>query len=191
MTERVRVSEPVERSRAEVRRWLREGFDDLGEPVRVLAEDVLGAGDERIDWIAVLRSGRAVVGLLATERPPPGFLESGLVQRAWVGARLRDWQKLAPGLDVRADLRPVLLLLAPELPPSLEVAAREADASTLWIVRYAFERRGTSVRAVLRRERGADTPAPEPAAEIPSGDRPLRSLFRTGLSDEDLSPPAA
>jgi hypothetical protein len=168
--------------RAEVRRRLRTRLAELDEPLRILAEEIRGEEEAVIDWVAALPNGRVVVGLLRLEEGDACFLTEGLVQRAWVAARLRDWEKLAPGLDIRSELRPVLLLVAPGFSRKLRLAAPEADAQTLKLISYRWEEIGTEHEPRLQAVNLPERPALSP----PSGPQADRSAFRTGLSDEDL-----
>lgn len=162
-------------SRSEARRRLRSRLSDLGEPLRLLAEEIRGEEERTIDWVAARPDGRVVVALLTTGSADAALLADGLVQRAWVGARLRDWEKLAPGLDVRPEQKPVVLLIASEFPRWLRLAAREADPEGVWLARY---RPGDPALERLPLPQAPAVPEPPPRA---------RSRFRTGLDEDDLS----
>ena len=172
--------------RAALRRELRPRLGQIGVSLQLLAENALGEEDEPIDWLATLPDGRALVGLVALAEGDGALLARGLAQRAWVRARIPDWQQLAPGLIVRPELSPILLLLAPEFPRLLRIAAREADAEGIRLVRYQWRtgRRG----AELALEAAAAPPAP--SREPPSAAR-LVSVFRSGLSQRDFEPDAS
>jgi hypothetical protein len=169
--------------RAELRRRLRARLGDLGRPVRLLGEAILGAGDREIDWVGAESDGRAWLGLLA---PGPGnarLLEEGLVQRAWLEARLSDWLQLAPGLGLRTDARPRLVLVASRFRHATRIAARESDGEGIRLAVFHF--RGGSAVAL----EGLAAPAgPRAQALADVADPlPLRSRFRTGLTDADLA----
>ena len=120
------------------------------------------------------------MGLLLPDAANGAFLAAGLAQRAWVEARLSDWLQLAPGLGVRPELRPRLLLVARELPRSLCTAAREADAEGIRLARFAPD---AEAPAGFRLERVEPPPRPRrtrTAAPAPA------SRFRTGLGEDDL-----
>ncbi|MDJ0867308.1 MAG: hypothetical protein QNK03_14455 [Myxococcota bacterium] len=174
----------AEPDRERLRSELGARLGELGSPIRLLAEDVLGADDEPIDWVGVEPDGRAALALLATGPADGDLLVAGLAQRAWLEARLPDWEKLATGLGIRSELRPRLLLVAAALPRALRVAAREADAEGIRLGRF----RSASADEPLRLELVELPPQPRPRAPAAP---PALSIFRTGLSDEDLEISAA
>ena len=173
------IHDPQER--AALRSELRPRLGQIGVSLQLLAENALGEEDEPIDWLAALPDGRALVGLVALAAGDGALLALGLAQRAWVRARIPDWQQLAPGLIVRPEVAPVLLLLAPEFPRLLRIAAREADAEGIRLVRYQWRtgRRGSELALEV-----ADAP-PAPSREARSAPR-LVSVFRTGLNEADF-----
>ncbi len=175
MSERV----PQPPARVGLRERLRAGLAELGPPLRLIAEALCGEEEELIDWVAAEPDGRAVVGLLEPGEAGATLLTDGLTQRAWVAARLGDWLKLAPGLGLRPELRPRLLLVAADFGRRLRVAAREADAGGIWLVRF---RDGAQGGVGLERLAASDPPA----AAAPPGDAPGSAGFRTGLTDADL-----
>ncbi len=162
-----------------LRERLRLGLTQLGPTLRLVAESLCGEEDELIDWLAMEADGRAVVALLAPGPASAALLADGLAQRAWVAARLDDWRKLAPSLELSPRLRPRLLLVAADFPRRVRVAAREADASGIWLARHREADGGTSVLERLDRGRACEPDAPS------ASPRSARS-FRSGLSDEDL-----
>jgi hypothetical protein len=180
---------------AAARRLARAGLAQLGTPLEILAEDLLGEEDARIDWVAAEPDGRVWVGLVAREGEGDALLARGLAQRAWVRARLRDWQKLAPGLRVRLDLAPRLALLAPGASRTLRAAAREADAGGIRLVEL-----GAGTAQADSGTHPAWTDPPRSAASRPSeppscptapdrSDAPPpagASIFRSGLSERDF-----
>ena len=178
------MSEPTP-ERSALRRELRSRLGQLGVSLQLLAEGVLGEEDEPIDWVAALPDGRAVVGLLAPEAGDGALLARGLGQRAWVQARLPDWQQIAPGLVLRPEARPLLLLVASDFPRAVRIAVREADPDGIRMVRYAWRagRRGTE----LALEAVEAPPRPIPG-EPPAAPPRLASTFRSGLSEQDFEP---
>ena len=167
--------------RPALRRELRSQLGQLGVSLQLLAEGMLGEEDEPIDWLATLPDGRALVGMLGLGPGDGALLARGLAQRAWVQARLPDWQRLAPGLLVRPEARPILLLLAPEFPRAIRIAAREADAEGIRMVRYHWRsgRRGA--------ELGLEAvEAPPRPAQAPDTSPRIASAFRSGLSEHDF-----
>jgi len=177
--------EPRDAQAAALRRELRSQLGGLGVPLQILAEDVAGESDERIAWIAMAPDGRACVVLVDPDGGDDALVARGLAQRAWVQARIADWLQLAPGLGARAELRPRLLLLAPEFSRLTRVAAREADPDgLLQLVRFRWS--PTANGPVLRLDRLEPPPPgrPTPPAE---DERPVASVFRSGLGERDFS----
>lgn len=169
-----------------LRRELRSQLGRLGVPLQILAEDVAGEADGRIEWIAMAPDGRVCVALVDAEGEDDALVARGLAQRAWVQARIADWLKLAPGLQARPDLRPRLLLLAPEFSRLARVAAREADSDgLLQLARIRWSVGGNGGPA-LRVELLDPLPSNEPTAAAPAGDRPVASVFRSGLGERDF-----
>jgi hypothetical protein len=166
-------------------RRLRARLGQLGVSLQILAEDVMGDEDVRIDWVAVDPSGRAWVVLVAPEEAEaPLLLARGLAQRAWLEARLPDWRQLAPELPVRLDARPRLLLIAPGFPRLVQVAAREADAEGISLARLRWSAADGPGEAGLEPVRPPPAPAREETA-LPTAPR-RASAFRSGLSDHDF-----
>jgi hypothetical protein len=168
---------------AALRRELRARLGLLGAPLQLLAEDVLGEDDARIDWVAVEPDGRLCVVLLAAGAADEGLLARGLAQRAWMQARVPDWQKLVPGLGARADLRPRLLLIATDFSRLVRIAAREADPDGLRLACYRWAP-GQSGGSALVVEAVDALPAPRVPQEPPAA--PLASVFRSGLGERDF-----
>jgi hypothetical protein len=168
---------------AALRRELRARLGQLGAPLQLLAEDVLGEDDARIDWVAVEPGGRMTVALLGLEGGDESLLARGLAQRAWVQARIGDWRQLAPGLAARADLRPRLLLLAPDFSRVVRIAAREADPDALQLARFrwSLEQNGAPELALALLD-----PLPVALGEPEPTRTPLASVFRSGLGDRDF-----
>lgn len=177
--------------RRALRRQLRARLGALGAPLQLLAEDLLGEEDEPIDWVAVEPGGRAWVGLVAVEEDED-LLVRGLVQRAWVHARLPDWLRLAPGLAVRPEARPRLVLLAPGFSRRVRIAAREADAEGIRLVRFRWGPGRDEAGCTLELLDFPALPAREPAGAegaTPAPRRPLApvlSVFRCGLDERDF-----
>jgi len=113
-----------------------------------------------------------------------GLVARGLAQRAWVQARIADWLQLAPGLAARPELRPRLLLLAPEFSRLARVAAREADPDGL-LQLARFRWCAAAGGPTLRLEPLAPPP-PARATPPPPAERPVASVFRSGLAERDF-----
>lgn len=166
--------------RRSLRRAIVPRLGQLGTPLEVIAEDVLGEEDGAIDWVAAAADGRAFVVLVAGGTGDATLLQAGLVQRAWVEARIPDWRKLAPSLAVREEPPPRLLLIARDFDRATRIAAREAAGAAIVLARWRFA--GTTGEVDLQRLEpeprvGRDLPAPVPKAA---------SAFRTGLRDADF-----
>ena len=171
----------------ELRQALRARLGRLGAPLQIVAEGVLGEDDQRIDWVAVEPGGRVCVVLVGGPEDGEALLARGLAQRAWVQARLGDWQQLAPGLAARADLRPRLLLVAADFSRVTRRAAQEADAEGVGLARFRWvpADEGRALDLALE-PLGARSAAPDaaPAARGPAA--PLTSVFRSGLDERDF-----
>ena len=165
-----------------MRRELRSRLGQLGVSLQLLAEGVLGEEDEPIDWLATLPDGRLLVGLLSIGAGDGALLARGLAQRAWAEARIPDWQQLAPGLVVRAEARPLLLLLAPEFPRGIRIAVREADPEGIRMVRFLWRSSRRGPELALEAVEAPPRPA-EPGAGAPAQ---LASVFRSGLVERDF-----
>lgn len=170
--------------RESARRALRVGLaaqlGRAGTPLVVIAEDLIGEEDGGIDWVAASPDGVAWVVLVDPQIGGAALLEQGLVQRAWVGHRLRDWCKLAPSLPLRPDLPARVLLIARDFERSTLLAAREAAGEEIWLARWS----GDPARPALERH-----PAPpRPARESEPPVARIASVFRSGLRDADLAP---
>ena len=167
-----------------LRRALASSLGQLGAPLQCLAEDVLGEEDGVIDWVAAGPDGRAFVVLVAEGCGGGALLEAGLVQRAWVRARIADWRKLAPDLALRADLAPRVLLIARDFARSTRIAAREAAGAggEIWLARWsAAPGMGRIEIARIDAERAAAREVAPPPAQRAT------SRFRTGLRDADFA----
>lgn len=153
-------------------------------PLRILAEDVLGA-DSRIDLVGVDPDGRIVLVLIGDDADDGALLTRGLAQRAWVQPRLRDWLQLGADLQVSSSAPVVAALLAPGFSPETRAAAEAVgpDAVTLWACRCVGN--GVSVEVLLERLSAAPggDEAPGRPAGAPAG---AAGRFRSGLSEEDL-----
>lgn len=178
-----------------LRRTLRARLGALGAPLQILAEGLLGEGDSRIDWIAVEPAGRLWVILVDEDGKDDHLLVRGLAQRAWVRARLPDWQQLARDLPARSEPQPLLALVAPAFSRLVRAAAHEADPAggiRLGHFRWQPGPHGNAelllepvppLEATARR----DAPPPESA---PSGTgHVLASSFKSGLTDRDFESP--
>jgi hypothetical protein len=169
---------------AALRRALRSRLGHLGRPLQVLAEEVLGEEDARIDWLAMEPDGRLCV-IVVGPAGDEALLATGLAQRAWAQARIGDWLQLAPGLAARPDLRPRLVLIAPAFPRMVQVAAREADAEELALATWRWTH-PAGRDPELAVELLEPPPHPRPAAGTPAAAAPVSSVFRSGLAERDF-----
>ena len=165
-----------------LRRELRSRLGLLGAPLQLLAEDVLGEEDARIDWVAIEPDGRVCV-VLVGDGADETLLALGLAQRAWVQARIGDWHQLSPGLAARTDLRPRLLLLARDFSRVVRLAAREADPEWLRLARFRWKH-ASGREPELTLEALEPLPVPRPAPTPASA--PVASVFRSALGERDF-----
>lgn len=169
-----------------LRRALAPCLGQVGTPLHCIAEDLLGEEDGVIDWVAAGPEGRAFVVLVAAGTGDAALLEAGLVQRAWVRARIADWRKLAPDLMLRAEFAPRVLLIARDFTRSVRIAAREAATGSgeIWLARWgAAPETGRVEIARIDTERAAARALESPPTQPP----PTPSRFRTGLRDGDFA----
>ncbi len=169
----------------DLQRALRSRLAAIGGPLQILAEGLLGDEDGRIDWVAVEPNGRLWVVLIDRAGGDERLLARGLAQRAWVRDRLPDWKQLARDLPARGDTPPLLVLLAPDFPRLVRVAAQEADGDGIRLGRYWWQP-GARGSAELRLEpvRALDANARSEAAR--RAPKPLSSAFQSGLTDRDF-----
>jgi len=176
----LRMAEVGENPQA-LRRALAPRLGQLGTPLELIAEDVLGEEDAVIDWVAAAPDGRAFVVLVANGSGNAALLQAGLVQRAWVEARIADWRKLAPTLAVREELPARALLIARDFDRATRIAAREAAGAAIVLARWriAGETGHVELECVepeRRVFRVGPAPSPRPTA-----------VFRTGLGEADFA----
>ena len=152
-------------------------------PLRILAEDVLGA-DSRIDLVAADPSGHVVLVLIGDEGEDGALLTRGLAQRAWVRPRLADWLKLGPQLEIQAQAPVQVVLLCPSFSPETRVAAEDLGAGALQLYTCRNIRHAGGAIALVERI----SPLPARVANLPIGEPepPPAARFRSGLSEEDL-----
>ena len=164
-----------------LRRALAPRLGQLGTPLELIAEDVLGEEDGVIDWVAAAPDGRAFVVLVTNGRATAELLQAGLVQRAWVQARIADWRKLAPGLVVREQPAARALLIARDFDRATRIAAREAAGDAIMLARWRIEGpAGLPELEALEPALGVVRTAPAPR-------RGPTTMFRTGLRDADFA----
>lgn len=170
--------------RAELLRHLRARIRDAAPELRVVAQEILGAGAP-IDFVAVDPAGRVTLLLVGEAGEDLELVARGLAQHAWVTPRVRDWLQLAPELGVRPEAGVGLVLLCPDFSSETRGAAGALGdaAPALWS--YRCVRNGAGVDALVE---PLDAPAASTGAPP---DAPLGPTFRTGLSDSDLGLSAA
>ncbi|MDE0885321.1 MAG: hypothetical protein OSB70_07290 [Myxococcota bacterium] len=177
-----------------IRTEAREQLGQLGQGLRVIAEDVMGLASS-IDLLAVDEDGGVVAILIASERgQEPALLGRAIAHRAWADERVKDWCALAPELAIASDRPARCILLAPDFGEETRLAARTLGSNTVLLVRYLALRAGEATGLLL--EPLADSPQPErtprqePAitrlssSPVPKLD-PLPE-FRSKLADRDL-----
>lgn len=162
------------------RRSLRGALAVQRQPLRVVAENVLGA-QTRIDLVAIGTEGETLLVLLGEPGRDLELVARGLAQRVWVEARLADWLQLAPDLGARPEAGVRALLLCAAFGPEALAAASSVTPEWIELATCHFGREGSELRVWIDRVGRAEaraaraSPAPEPVAS-----------FRTGLSDADL-----
>ncbi len=173
-------------------------------PLRILAEDVLGA-DSPIDQVAVDAAGRIVLVLVGETGEDGALLTRGLAQRGWVAPRLRDWLQLGPRLEISASAPVVARLLCPAFSPETRAAAEAIGSDVVELFACRAVHDGGDSAVVLLEPLSApaspaNPPRPDPhtPAAPPEGDEPAESAsapaassrptgrFRSGLREEDL-----
>ena len=168
--------------REEARRALRAALAPqlarVGTPLVVIAEDLIGEEDAGIDWVASSPDGVAWVVLVDPGSGGAALLEQALVQRAWVGNRLRDWCQLAPGLPLRPDLPARALLIARDFARTTQLAAREAAGEELVLARWSGEPGEPDSRATRRPVAGASRCGAGGRARTPGIGLPQRARRR-------------
>jgi hypothetical protein len=158
---------------------------EFGGALRVIAEDLLGA-DTTIDWIAVDAQGQVAVVLLGQAGRELELIATGVAQRAWVSARLKDWLQLAPNLGLRPEAKVRLLLIGTMFDGTArQAAAALGEAVELWTQRCV--RNGAGVDVLL--ERATYPASSAPLSRSPAS--PPTSSFRSDLSNAKLGLSAA
>ena len=161
---------------------------ELGGALRIIAENLLGA-DAPIDWVAVDAEGQAAVILLGKAGRELELIATGLAQRAWVSARLKDWLQLAPNLGLRPEAKVRLLLIGTAFDGiARQAASALGDTVELWT--YRCIRNGAGVDVLLERVCGGEAPSTHglrTRSPVPA----TTSAFRSELSDAQLGLGAA
>ena len=176
-------------SAAELQALVRTEVEHLDPAWRVIAEGVLGLED-RIDLIAIDGRGRIVVTLLGLEGEDDRTLLTRLIaQRAWVADRLDDWAQLAPELELDPDAPVRGVLIAADFSAQTRASAGELSHLAVELIRYTSLRSRGRPQLILSPVETSSSPAfkqesrdPGPAGEP----KPSGSVFRSGLSEEDL-----
>jgi hypothetical protein len=168
--------------RPELRKALRRAqvFDP---PLRILAEDVLGA-DSSIDFVAVDPDGRVILVLIGEDGKDRELLTRAIAQRAWVRPRIRDWLQLAPNLELSESAPVVASLLCSSFSADTRTAAADLGPDVLDLCTLRCVRNGSEATVLLERLAPPDPTAGVPIAVDPPPQRGTR--FRSGLSAEDL-----
>ena len=176
--------------RTELRKALRRP-EAFTPPLRILAEDVLGA-DSSIDFVAVDPAGRVVLVLIGEEGEDAALLTQALAQRAWVRPRIRDWLKLGPTLEISASAAVVAVLLCPSFSPATRAAVDDLGAEVALLSTFRCIRNGAHATVLvepLEHDRTVENTAPPAPTRPPPRDPTAAdrsSRFRSGLSEADL-----
>jgi len=174
---------------AELQERVRARMAEFGGALRVIAENLLGA-DAPIDWIALDERGEVAVLLLGQAGRELELIATGVAQRAWVAARLRDWLQLAPNLGLRPEARVRLLLIGARFDGTARQAAAALSDEGIELWSYRCVRNGTAADVLLERIAGSVHPDSR-GARARSPAPPPTSAFRSALSDAQLGLSAA
>jgi len=173
---------PPSPSRTELLRRLRRHIGALDPSLHILAEEILGEGSV-IDLVTVDSSGQVVLVMLGESGQDMALLTRALAQRAWVRARIRDWLKLAPELDLRPDAGVRAILLCPTFHQETRAAAADLGKEVVELATYrCLQGEGRTSLWVELLENSSSTLASsrdEPPAHTTS--------FRSGLTEEDFN----
>ncbi len=168
--------------RTELRAALRRNHAAIDPALRILAEDLLGAGSP-IDLVAADAAGRVVLILIGDEGGDRELLTRGIAQRAWVMPRLRDWIQLAPSLGLQVEAPARLSLVCPAYAADTLAAATALGRDLVELFVYRCVQNGAS-SSVLVEQIGAAPAARQPASPPTPGQLPR---FRSGLTEQDLN----
>jgi hypothetical protein len=184
------------RPRAELIAAIRDGSASLDPSLRILAENILGAGSQ-IDLVAADAEGRVVLVMLGEEGEDRDLFTRALAQRAWVAPRVRDWIQLAPSLGLRPDSSVTASILCPSYSPETVVAADAVGAQILQLSTYRWVQSGAATHVLIEpspRAQGADQPVTRRVSGTSTGHSTAAedgagpgAPFRTGLTEEDLN----
>ena len=168
--------------RAEVRSALRRRGGGLDRSLRILAEDLLGAGSA-IDLVTADPDGRIVLILIGDDGADRDLFTRGIAQRAWVEPRLRDWVQLAPSIGVRVDAPVKLMLLCPSYTPETLAAAAALGSEVVELCVCRWVRNGSDANVLVERLGTSAAPAERHATPSPG----QAARFRSGLTEDDLN----
>lgn len=165
--------------RAELLKQLRLRIHDTAPELRMIAQDLLGAGAP-IDFVAVDPAGRVTLLLVGVAGEDVELVTRGLAQHGWVTPRVRDWLQLAPELGARPEAGVRVILLCPEFSTESRGAADALGDAAPEFWTYLCLRNGAGFDALIV---APDTGARSQGA---TSEPPAGPAFRTGLSDADL-----
>jgi hypothetical protein len=187
------------RPRAELITAIREQPDCLGTSLRIVAENILGAGST-IDLVAADREGRLLLVLVGVDGEDMELFTRAIAQRAWVTPRIADWIQLAPGLALRANAPVRALLLSPVYRAETVAAAEAIGPDIIGLATYRWVQAGPATRVLIdlspRESEGAGTQQGlQPGSSPGNSGGPGSSndaggtgaRFRTGLTEDDLN----
>jgi hypothetical protein len=158
----------------------------LPAPLEPLAQGVLGL-ERELDLVARAGDGAAVVVLVAGAGEDLAALGDLAAQRAWLAPRLRDWQRLAPGLGLAPERGARGLLVAPGFDARTVAAAGALPGTSLARV-LSLEWEGRTAFVLEPLPGPAEAPRLPPPERAPEGEA-APTGFRSGLRDEDLGLP--
>ena len=131
----------------------------------------------RIDLVTRDPDGAVTLVLVAQPGADLARLAEGIAQRAWLGARLADWNQLAPHLALAVEQGARLLLLAPRFDDRTRAALDALDGAGVQLAEL-LPRGDLDVELRLLEP---EPPSDHTQPSAPSSRR--ESGFRSGLRD--------
>lgn len=156
--------------RASLRRALRHALRRHVPSLRVVAEDFL-AESTPIDLLAVGAEGELVSVRIGEESIQTHLFTRAMADLAWLGPRVMDLSKLAPGLGLEPSAEPRALIFCPLFSSETRLAAESLPTRSLELFQYRNLRQQGQL--VLLLERCKPVSPPEARSQM----RPHRRDF--------------
>jgi hypothetical protein len=150
--------------------------------LRILAEEILGESSI-IDLVTIDPNGQVVLVMLGESGDDLELFTRSLAQRAWVKARLRDWLKLAPGLDIHPEAGVRVILLCPFFRSETRAAAADIGSEIIELASYRCLQNGGKTSLILEPVERSGPTSISHRDEAPAS----TPAFRSGLTEEDLN----